>query len=280
MEINVGNIKFSNEKDFVLIGGINVLEDFNSTLYAAKHYFEVCRKLDIQLVFKASYEKANRSSIDSYTGPGMKEGLRILSNLKDVIDIPIITDVHLPEEVPDVSKVCEIIQLPAFLARQTSLIKAMAQTNCLINIKKPQFISPFQAKNIVKKFFKLGKRDIMLCERGTMFGYDNLIVDMLGIGVMKRECFNVPIIFDVTHSLQCRDSFSKSSGGRREQILELAKAGVSTNIAGLFLESHINPQKAPCDGPSALPLDLLEDFLTQVKEVDKLVKNQKKLKIN
>ena len=280
MDIKVRNIEFSNDKSFVLIGGLNVLEDYESALFAARHFKEVCNRLNIDLVFKASYEKANRSSFKSYIGPGLLEGVKILAKIKEELNIPIITDVHLPEEAIYASNVCEIIQLPAFLARQTSLIKAMANTNSVINIKKPQFLSPKQIFYIVEKFQKLGKEDLLICERGSLFGYDNLIVDFLGIGVMKEICENLPIIFDVTHSLQYRDSLSKTSNGRRSQLFELAKAGISTKIAGLFLESHINPEEAKCDGPSALPLNLLEEFLIPIKELDDLIKNQKNLLIN
>ena len=188
MDVLVGNIKFSNSSNFCLIGGVNVLEDYDSALYAAKHFKEVCKKLNIDLVFKASYEKANRSSANSFTGPGLKEGILMLSKIKETLDIPIISDVHLPEEVDIASQVCDVIQLPAFLARQTSLIKAMANTHSAINIKKPQFMSPSQMYNIVDKFKKYGKEDLLLCERGTSFGYDNLVVDFLGIGVMKKSC--------------------------------------------------------------------------------------------
>ena len=266
MDVLVGKIKFSNSKDFCLIGGINVLEDYNSALNAAKHYKEVCKKLNINLVFKASYEKANRSSINSYMGPGLKDGISMLSKIKENLNIPIITDVHLPEEVDIAAAVCDVIQLPAFLARQTSLIKAMAKTNAVINIKKPQFMSPkSDLFNIVDKFLNMAKK-IYFYVRGELnFGYDNLIVDFLGIGVMKKTCNDLPIIFDVTHSLQCREKNSESSGGRREQIFDLAKSGIASKIAGLFLESHIDPEKAKCDGPSALPLELLEEFLITLK---------------
>ena len=279
MNVLVGKINFSNEADFCLIGGINVLEDFDSALYTASYYKEVCKKLNIKLVFKASYEKANRSSINSFTGPGLKDGLVMLSKIKESLDIPIISDVHLPEEAEIASQICDIIQLPAFLARQTSLIKAMAKTNSVINIKKPQFMSPFQMINVIEKFRKYEKEDLLICERGTSFGYDNLIVDFLGIGVMKKSCNNLPIIFDVTHSLQFRAEGSKESSGRRSQIFDLAKSGIATKIAGLFLESHIEPNKAKCDGPSALPLKNLEEFLTPLKEIDQLIKKQKDLKI-
>ena len=279
MDVFVGKIRFSNNANFCLIGGINVLEDYDSALYAANHYKEVCKKLNIDLVFKASYEKANRSSINSFTGPGLKEGILMLSKIKEALNIPIISDVHLPEEVDVASSVCDVIQLPAFLARQTSLIKAMARTNAVINIKKPQFMSPSQMYNIVDKFKQYGKNDLLLCERGTSFGYDNLIVDFLGIGVMKKSCNDLPIIFDVTHSLQCRESNSESSGGRRSQIFDLAKSGIAAKISGLFLESHFEPDKAKCDGPSALPLNLLEEFLIPLKEIDQLIKKQEDLKL-
>ena len=280
MDVLVGKIKFSNSSNFCLIGGINVLEDYYSALHTAKHFKDVCNKLNINLVFKASYEKANRSSINSYVGPGLKDGISMLSKIKENLNIPIITDVHLPEEADLAAAVCDVIQLPAFLARQTSLIRAMAKTNAVINIKKPQFMSPYQLYNVVDKFREYGKEDLLLCERGTNFGYDNLIVDFLGIGVMKKTCNDLPIIFDVTHSLQCREKTSKSSGGRREQIFDLAKSGIATKIAGLFLESHIDPEKAKCDGPSALPLNLLEEFLIPIKELDDLIKNQKNVLIN
>ena len=279
MKIKVGKIQISNNKDFVLIGGLNVLEDLNTSLYVAEYFKDICSSLNIKYIFKASYEKANRSSIHSYIGPGVKEGLKILSKIKEKLDIPIITDVHLPEEAFKASEICDIIQLPAFLARQTSLIKSMANTDSVINIKKPQFLSPSQMFNIVEKFKGYGKSDLMLCERGSIFGYDNLIVDMLGIGVMKKTCGDLPIIFDVTHSLQCRESSSKSSGGRRSQLFDLAKAGISNNIAGLFLEAHPNPDQAKCDGPSALPLKLLEKFLIPLKQIDELVKKQNSLTI-
>ena len=280
MLIKVNNIEFSNEKDFVLIGGINVLEDFDTALYTAQHFKEVCSRLNISLIFKASYEKANRSSINSYVGPGLIEGIKMLAKIKEKLDVPLLTDVHLPEEAKIAAEVCEIIQIPAFLARQSTLIKAMSNTKSVINIKKPQFISPSQILNIVEKFQFYGKQDILICERGTNFGYDNLVVDFLGFGVMKKITNNLPLIFDVTHSLQCRDVNAKYSGGRRSQLFELAKSGIANKIAGLFVESHVSPDDAKCDGPSALPLELLEEFLILLKQIDQVVKNQKDLVIN
>jgi 2-dehydro-3-deoxyphosphooctonate aldolase (KDO 8-P synthase) len=231
-------------------------------------------------VFKASYDKANRSSINSYRGPGLEHGLAIFQTVKKVTGLPLITDVHSPEEAAPAASVVDIIQLPAFLARQTDLVQAMAETGAPVNIKKPQFLSPEQMGNIVHKFRECGNDKLILCERGSNFGYDNLVVDMLGFGVMKKHTGGIPMIFDVTHALQRRDPSDTASGGRRAQVVELARAGMATGLAGLFLESHPNPEKALCDGPSALPLDQLESFLKQVKAVDQLIKSLPKLDIN
>ena len=278
-QVQLDGISFANDRPFVLLGGVNVLEDLDFTLNCAGHYKQVCERLGIPLVFKASYDKANRSSIHSFRGPGLDEGLQILQAVKDLHGIPVITDVHSPEEAAAAAKVADVIQLPAFLARQTDLVAAMAATGAVINIKKPQFLSPEQMRNIVDKFRECGNEQLLLCERGSTFGYDNLVVDMLGFGVMKRTCDDLPLIFDVTHALQCRDPGGAASGGRRSQVVDLAKAGMALGLAGLFLEAHPDPNQARCDGPSALPLDLLEPFLTQIKEVDELVKSQSHLNI-
>jgi len=278
--IQLNNIVFSNDYPFVLIGGINVLEEVDFVLDCAQHYKEVCSKLNIPLVFKASYDKANRSSIYSFRGPGIEKGLNILKAVKDTHNIPVLTDVHTPDEAREAANVADIIQLPAFLARQTDLVAAMAKTGSVINIKKPQFLSPEQMRNIVEKFRECGNEQLLICERGTNFGYDNLVVDMLGFGVMKRTCENLPLIFDVTHALQCRDPGGAASGGRRTQVVDLAKAGMAVGLAGLFLEAHPNPDQARCDGPSALPLDLLEPFLQQIKAIDDVVKSLPALQIN
>jgi 2-dehydro-3-deoxyphosphooctonate aldolase (KDO 8-P synthase) len=278
--VKLGDIRISNDSPFVLLGGVNVIEDLDFTLHCANHYKNVCQRLDIPLVFKASYDKANRSSIHSYRGPGLQNGLSILQTVKDNYGIPVITDVHSPEEAFAAADVADIVQLPAFLARQTDLVLAMAKTGSIINIKKPQFLSPQQICNIVEKFRECGNEKLLICERGTNFGYDNLVVDMLGFGILKQSCNHLPVIFDVTHSLQCRDSGEATSGGRRSQVLDLAKAGISVGLAGLFLEAHPDPVTARCDGPSALPLDLLEPFLSQVKAIDELVKGLPVLDIN
>ncbi len=272
-QVALGTLTFANDAPFVLIGGVNVLESRDFALEVAGHYKAVCERLSIPLVFKASFDKANRSSIHSYRGPGLSEGLAMLQAVKDRHGIPVITDVHSPEQAAPAAEVCDIIQLPAFLARQTDLVEAMARTGAVINIKKPQFLSPSQMANVVEKFRECGNERLLICERGSSFGYDNLVVDMLGFGVMKRCCNDLPLIFDVTHALQCRDPGGAASGGRRNQVLELARAGMAVGLAGLFLESHPDPDQARCDGPSALPLEQLEPFLSQLKAVDQLVKN-------
>lgn len=271
--VQIKDILVANDRPFTLFGGINVLEDLDSTLRAAQHYVRITEKLGIPLVFKASFDKANRSSIHSYRGVGLEEGIKIFAAVKREFGCPVITDVHEPYQCAPVAEVCDVLQLPAFLARQTDLVAAMAATSAVINIKKPQFLSPAQMSNIVEKFHEAGNRQIILCERGTQFGYDNLVVDMLGFGVMKKTCGQAPIIFDVTHSLQQRESGAAASGGRRAQVLDLALAGMATGLAGLFLESHENPNQARCDGPSALPLAQLEAFLQRMKAVDETVKS-------
>ena len=278
--ISLGDLCFDNGAPFILLGGVNVLESRDFALRVAEHYAEVCAGLGIPWVFKASFDKANRSSIHSFRGPGLDEGLKILAEVKSSFSIDVITDIHTPEQAAPAAEVCGIIQLPAFLARQTDLVAAMASTGAVINIKKPQFLSPTQMANIVDKFDECGNQRVMLCERGTNFGYDNLVVDMLGFGMMKVSCNNAPIIFDVTHALQCRDSGGEASGGRRSQVVDLARSGMAVGLAGLFLEAHPSPDKALCDGPSALPLDQLEPFLQQVKAVDDLVKSLPVLQID
>ena len=278
--VSVAGIDFANDKPFVLVGGVNVLESEQFALDVAGIYQDVCQKLGIPLVFKASYDKANRSSINSFRGPGLEKGLAIFEAIKKATGLPTITDIHTPEEAAPAADVVDIIQLPAFLARQTDLVRAMAETGAVINIKKPQFLSPEQMNNIVHKFQECGNDKLILCERGSNFGYDNLVVDMLGFGVMRKTTNEVPVIFDVTHALQRRDPGDAASGGRRAQVAELARAGMATGLAGLFLESHPDPSKALCDGPSALPLAQLEPFLEQVKAVDDLVKSLPNLNID
>lgn len=266
-------VTVSNQDPFVLFGGINVLEDLDSTLAACARYVDVTRRLNIPFVFKASFDKANRSSIHSYRGVGLDEGLRIFEALKREFGVPVLTDVHEIEQAKPVAEIVDVLQVPAFLARQTDLVVAIAQTGRVVNIKKPQFMSPAQIRNVVNKCREAGNGNVILCERGSSFGYDNLVVDMLGFRTMREASGGCPVIFDVTHSLQCRDPFGEASGGRRKQVFELARAGIAAGVAGLFVEAHENPDEARCDGPSALPLHLLESFLLQVKALDDLVKS-------
>jgi 2-dehydro-3-deoxyphosphooctonate aldolase (KDO 8-P synthase) len=277
--VNIGQLRVSNSLPFVLFGGMNVLESRDMAMRVAEAYVKVTQKLDIPYVFKASFDKANRSSIHSYRGPGMDEGLKIFQEIKNTFGVPTITDVHEIHQCKPVAEVCDVIQLPAFLARQTDLVVAMAETDAVINIKKPQFLSPGQMKNIVEKFAECGNQKIILCDRGTNFGYDNLVVDMLGFRTMREVSGGAPVIFDVTHALQCRDPMGAASSGRRHQVAELARAGMAVGLAGLFLEAHPDPNNAKCDGPSALPLDKLEPFLQQMKAIDDLVKSFQALDI-
>ena len=269
-QVAVKNLTFANNAPFVLLGGMNVLESRDLAMQVCEHYVEVTQKLGIPYVFKASFDKANRSSIHSYRGPGMEEGLKIFEEIKSTFNVPIITDVHEPYQAAPVAEVVDIIQLPAFLARQTDLVVAMAKTGAAINVKKPQFLAPHEMRHIIQKFAESGNERVMLCERGSSFGYNNLVVDMLGMDDMKPMA---PVIFDATHALQRPGGRTDSAGGRRQQAFELARAGMALGLAGLFLEAHPNPAEAKCDGPSALPLDKLEVYLQQMKAVDDLVKS-------
>jgi len=271
--VTVADIDIANHKPFVLFAGMNVLESRELAFEVAETYVAVCRTLGIPYVFKASFDKANRSSVSSFRGPGLDQGLQILADIKAKFGVPIISDVHEAAQAAPAAEVCDIIQLPAFLSRQTDLVVAMAKTGAVINIKKAQFLAPQEMRHIIAKFEEAGNDRIILCERGSSFGYNNLVVDMLGFGIMKSV--NVPVMFDVTHALQMPGGRADSAGGRRAQVTELALAGMSQGLAGLFLEAHPNPDKAMCDGPCALRLSQLEPFLERVKAVDDLVKSFK-----
>ncbi|ATZ72332.1 3-deoxy-8-phosphooctulonate synthase [Idiomarina sp. X4] len=269
-KLHLNDIEIANDSPFVLFGGMNVLESRDLALRIAEHYVEVTDKLGIPYVFKASFDKANRSSVHSFRGPGLEEGLRIFEDVKQQFNVPLITDVHEPHQAKPVSEVVDILQLPAFLARQTDLVVAMAETGAMINVKKPQFLAPHEMKHIISKFAEAGNQNIMLCERGSCFGYNNLVVDMLGMDEMKTMA---PVIFDATHALQRPGGRSDSADGRRAQAAQLARSGMALGIAGLFIEAHPNPDEAKCDGPCALPLRALEGYLQQMKAVDDLVKS-------
>lgn len=269
--IQIGGTRCSNTSPMMLFGGMNVLESKSLAMEICAHYVEVCQRLAIPLVFKASFDKANRSSVKSFRGPGLLQGLEWLADIKDTFQVPIITDVHEVAQAAPVAEVADVIQLPAFLSRQTDLVVAMAETGAIINVKKAQFLAPHEMRHILQKCHEAGNDRVILCERGSSFGYNNLVVDMLGFGLMKA--MNVPVIFDVTHALQQPGGRADSADGRRSQALELARAGMAVGLAGLFLEAHPNPDRALCDGPSALPLSKLEPFLKQLKAIDDLVKS-------
>jgi len=269
--IKLGNFEVANHLPFTLFGGMNVLESRDLAMRICEKYTEVTQKLGINYVFKASFDKANRSSVHSYRGPGLEEGMKIFQELKETFGMPIITDVHEPWQAAPVAEVVDVIQLPAFLARQTDLVVAMAKTGAVINVKKPQFLAPQEMRHILTKFHEAGNDNVILCERGSSFGYNNLVVDMLGMDEMKQ--FNVPVIFDSTHALQRPGGRSDSADGRRAQATELARCGMALGIAGLFIEAHPDPDSALCDGPCALPLVKLEPFLKQIQAVDNLVKS-------
>ena len=268
--IQLNDITIGNDQPFVLFGGMNVLESKDLAFEIAESYIDICKRLNIGYVFKASFDKANRSSLYSFRGPGLEKGIEWLSDIKKAFNVPIITDVHEPYQAEPVAAVADIIQLPAFLSRQTDLVAAMAKTGAIINVKKAQFLAPHEMKHIINKCLEAGNDKIILCERGSAFGYNNLVVDMLGFDTMKK--MQVPVFFDVTHSLQQPGARADSAGGRREQITTLARAGMATGLAGLFLEAHPNPDIAKCDGPCALRLSQLEPFLAQLKQLDTLVK--------
>ena len=267
---NQAPISIGNDQPFVLFGGMNVLESKDLAFEIAEQYIDICERLGIGYVFKASFDKANRSSLTSFRGPGLNKGIDWLGQIKEKYGVPIITDVHEPYQAAPVAEVADIIQLPAFLSRQTDLVEAMAKTGAIINIKKAQFLAAHEMRHIINKCLEAGNDKLILCERGSSFGYNNLVVDMLGFDTMKQ--MDVPVFFDVTHSLQQPGGRSDSAGGRREQITTLARAGMATGLAGLFLEAHPSPETAKCDGPCALRMSQLEPFLQQLKQLDDLVK--------
>jgi 2-dehydro-3-deoxyphosphooctonate aldolase (KDO 8-P synthase) len=275
--LTLGNIAIANHRPMLLVGGMNVLESEELALRVAAEFKRVCNKLGIPYVFKASFDKANRSSITSFRGPGLEKGLQLLARIKQEFGVPLLTDVHEPYQAAAVAEVVDILQLPAFLSRQTDLVMALARTGAMINIKKAQFLAPREMGHILRKFEEAGNRQLMLCERGSCFGYNNLVVDMLGFPIMKG--FGYPLLFDVTHALQMPGGRSDSADGRRKDVLALARSGISQGIAGLFLEAHPDPDKALCDGPCALPLGVLEPFLQQLQALDTLVKSQAELAI-
>jgi 2-dehydro-3-deoxyphosphooctonate aldolase (KDO 8-P synthase) len=263
-------IKIGGGNPLILIAGPCVIENEEITFKSAEFLRELTEELQIPFIFKSSYDKANRSSLDSYRGPGLEKGLKILKKVKEKTSVPILADVHSREEVKPAAEVLDVIQIPAFLCRQTDLLIRAAETGKVINIKKGQFMAPHDMENVVEKLASTGNHRLLLCERGVSFGYNNLIADMRSLVIMRD--FGYPVVFDVTHSLQLPGGEGKCSGGQREFIPHLARAAVGVGIDGLFLEVHPDPEKALCDGPNMLSLDSLAGLLKEVKEIDEIVK--------
>ncbi len=270
-QIKLGNFTIGNEQPFVLFAGMNVLESRDLAMTIAEQFHLVTSELTIPFVFKASFDKANRSSLNSYRGPGLEEGLKILAEVRDTFSVPIITDVHEIAQVQAASEVADILQLPAFLSRQTDLVAAIAKSGAIVNVKKAQFLAPQEMGHIVKKIKSAGNDQVILCERGSSFGYNNLVVDMLGFSIMKQ--FGCPLMFDATHALQKPGGLANAADGRRADVSALSRAGLCQAIAGLFIEAHPNPDKALCDGPCALRLDSIRPFLQQMRDLDTLIKS-------
>jgi 2-dehydro-3-deoxyphosphooctonate aldolase (KDO 8-P synthase) len=270
--LKLNNSIIGNAEPMTLMGGVNVLESESIAMTVAEQFARAASDFNVNWIFKGSFDKANRSSISSYRGPGIDEGLKILEKIKNTFDVPVITDIHESSQANQVAEICDIIQIPAFLCRQTDLVTAAAQTNKIIQFKKPQFLSAPEMKNVIEKCIEAGNSQIILCERGNSFGYNNLVVDMLNFQIMKN--LNVPVIFDATHSLQLPGGLGNAAGGRREFLLPLAKAGLSQGIAGLFLEAHPNPDEAKCDGPCAIAADAIYSVISQLSALDTFIKQQ------
>ena len=272
-KIKINNFEISNDNPFVLIAGPCVIENKNHALKIAHAINEICNEIDINFIFKSSFDKANRTSIKSERGVGLTEAIDIFNEIKDKFKCPIITDVHDTNQCELLSHndVVDILQIPAFLCRQTDLLLSAGKTNKVINVKKGQFLSPKDIPNIIEKIISTANDNIMITERGTSFGYNNLISDFRSLDIMKETKY--PIIYDVTHSIQEPGGFGISSGGKREFIPSLSKAAISIGVAGLFIETHDNPNNAPSDGPNMLDINNLKQLLIELKEFDKLAKS-------
>lgn len=269
-EIRVKNIKIGGRNPIVLIAGPCVIESKSHALEHAKAIKEICKKEDIGFIFKSSYDKANRSSIKSYRGPGIDEGLEILAKIKKDLDVPILSDVHCKTELDKAKKVLDIIQIPAFLCRQTDFVIEVAKTKRIVNIKKGQFLAPWDIKNVIEKVESAGNKNIIITERGTMFGYNNLISDMRSLEILRE--FNYPVMYDATHSAQLPGGKGTSSGGERRFVPGLSRAAVAMGSDALFLEIHKDPDKAPCDGPNMITLDTLKKLLKDIKKIDRIIR--------
>lgn len=271
-EIKIADTKLGSNNPLYIIAGPCVIENADVVFHAAEKLKEICNKIGLPLLFKSSYDKGNRTSLSSFRGPGLEKGLRILSDVRSKFSLPVISDIHSIEEVKPASEVLDALQIPAFLCRQTDLILAASNTGKPVNVKKGQFLAPWDVQNIIDKFISTGNQNIFITERGTSFGYNNLIVDFRGFPIMRS--FGHPVIFDVTHSLQLPGGVGKSSGGQREFAESLAKAAVAVGVDGLFLEVHPEPDKALCDGPNMIKLDEVKTLLNVVKAINELVKDK------
>ncbi|MFC1536598.1 3-deoxy-8-phosphooctulonate synthase [Pseudomonadota bacterium] len=269
--ISIGDIEIGNDLPFVLFAGPCVIEGEAFTLEVATAIRDIAARCGVPFVFKSSFDKANRTSVDGFRGPGMEEGLRILKRVKDELGVPVITDVHTPEQAAEVAKVADILQTPAFLCRQTDFITAVAKTGKPVNIKKGQFLAPWDMPHVLEKARATGNSDIMLCDRGTSFGYNSLVSDFRSLMVMAET--GAPVVFDATHSVQQPGGLGGATGGNREFVPGLSRAAVAVGVAALFMEVHPNPDEALSDGPNSLPLDELEALLNQLSRLDSVAKS-------
>jgi len=269
-EIVVGNVKIGGKRPLVLIAGPCVIEDEKTTLHCAERLMTIANGVSVPLIFKASFDKANRTSLTSYRGPGLAEGLRILARVREALGVPVLSDIHSIEQVAPAAQVLDVIQIPAFLCRQTDLVAAAAKSGRVINIKKGQFLAPWDMQNVVDKVLATGNDEIILTERGVTFGYNNLVSDMRSLPIMRAMGY--PVIFDATHSVQLPGGQGGSSGGQREFVEYLARAAVATGVDGVFMEVHEDPDKALCDGPNSIRLDDLPGLMKKLKAIDAIVK--------
>ena len=270
-EVQVNSVIIGGNKPVVLVAGPCVIEGEEVTLRIAQRIKEIASRVGMDLIFKSSYDKANRSSIHSYRGPGVDEGLRILRRVKEELDLPLLSDVHRFEEIEKASVVLDIMQIPAFLCRQTDLIVEVARTGRVINIKKGPFLAPWDMRTVIEKVTSTGNENLLLTERGTTFGYNNLVSDMRSLAIMRS--FGYPVVYDATHSVQLPGAGGDRSGGQRELVPQLARAATATGIDALFMEVHEDPSRALCDGANSLSFDEVGSLLAQVRDIDRIVKD-------
>lgn len=270
-EITIGKVRIGGKNPLVFIAGPCVMENEKAALDTAGKLKDICEKINIPLIYKSSYDKANRTSVKSFRGVGLKNGLKILKKVKEKIGIPVLSDVHKEDEIDEAAEVLDVIQIPAFLSRQTDMIIKVAKTGRVVNVKKGQFLAPWDVKNIIEKIESTGNKKILITERGVSFGYNNLVADMRSLPIMRS--FGYPVIFDATHSLQLPGGAGNSSGGQREFVPHITRAAVAAGCDGIFMEVHPDPDNAPCDGPNMFKFKSLPPLLEQIKEIDRVVKS-------